>query len=385
MKLGTFAFALVVLTAGTAASAGVGGEHDIVNFRKDSFVAFENGGSAAVEISRCCHGTSDSAVEVSTEDGTAAAGMDYTATTKTLRFTEPVEDAEAAIALTDDAEQEPVETFEAVLAKADGSASVSFPSRATVTIVDDDGPSRISLAAGSAEVFENRVELEIMLVRSGDASSSASVSYTTADESATAGSDYSRATGTVTFAATERVKRVRIPVADDDRNEGTETFTVSLSAPMGAEISEPSALRGAILDDETPGSDVTPPLTAFHQPLHGRTYRSGSMRDLMVFADDEGSGIDKVQIALRKKMRSGGCRWFDKPMRRFVRGPCDQRRWMTLKGSDLVVYSLPRPLPESTSGNRVRFYKAWSRGIDALGNVERSFERARNVSRFEIR
>ena len=55
------------------------------------------------------------------------------------------------------------------------------------------------------------------------------VKYATADGTATAGSDYNAASGTLTFAAGETSKTVTVAVRGDTLVEGAETFRVVLS------------------------------------------------------------------------------------------------------------------------------------------------------------
>ena len=59
------------------------------------------------------------------------------------------------------------------------------------------------------------------------------VTYATANGTATAGSDYTAANGTVTYATGETSKNVSVPVTADCATEANETFTLNLSAPTG--------------------------------------------------------------------------------------------------------------------------------------------------------
>ncbi len=75
------------------------------------------------------------------------------------------------------------------------------------------------------------------------------VNYATSNGSATAGSDYIAASGSVTFAPGETSKTVTVVVLGDNTAEGTENFTVLLSSPVGATIVDGSG-QGSIVDDE---------------------------------------------------------------------------------------------------------------------------------------
>ncbi len=256
----------------------------------------------------------------------------------------------------------------------------------TITVIDDDGPARVSFAKASVSGYEHFGAISLRVVRSGDASQAVTVPYSTQDGSAVSGSDYTALSGTVEIAAGARLSKVfTIEPMNDGRREGSESLSVALGTPTGAELADPSSVEVVIFDDETPTSDTTPPVTAFHQPLHGYTYRPRNVRDILVFTEDEGSGVRKVHVALRAKMTKGACRWFSRKAKGFVRGPCDRKLWsIRLAGEETVIYTLPEKL-RSSRGTKIASYKAWSRGIDELGNVERSFAKNRNVSRFEVR
>ena len=74
------------------------------------------------------------------------------------------------------------------------------------------------------------------------------VSYSTADGSATAGTNYTAASGTVIFAPGETSKTILISTLDDGVADPTRAFTVSLSSPLNATLSRSQGI-GTILDD----------------------------------------------------------------------------------------------------------------------------------------
>jgi len=75
------------------------------------------------------------------------------------------------------------------------------------------------------------------------------VNYATADGSATAGSDYQAASGTLTFAPGETSKTITVLVNGDRLGEPNETFAVNLSGAINATIADGQGL-GTIVDDE---------------------------------------------------------------------------------------------------------------------------------------
>jgi hypothetical protein len=76
------------------------------------------------------------------------------------------------------------------------------------------------------------------------------VDFATADGTATAGSDYLAAAGTVTFAPSETTQTISITVTGDPQVEPEEDFFVNLSNPTNATIADSQGI-GTITDDDT--------------------------------------------------------------------------------------------------------------------------------------
>ena len=84
---------------------------------------------------------------------------------------------------------------------------------------------------------------------SRQSSAAVTVAYETSDWTATAGSDYTAASGTLTFAPGETRKTIAVPVLADDEEEGDEIFTVRLSDARNAALADHEG-TGTIRDDE---------------------------------------------------------------------------------------------------------------------------------------
>jgi hypothetical protein len=79
----------------------------------------------------------------------------------------------------------------------------------------------------------------------------ASVDYATSDGTATAGADYTATSGTLNFAIGDDSESFTVDIADDTLDEAaTETFSVTLSAPVNATIADGSA-TGTINDNDS--------------------------------------------------------------------------------------------------------------------------------------
>ncbi len=80
------------------------------------------------------------------------------------------------------------------------------------------------------------------------------VEYSTDNGTATAGSDYTAQSGTITFAAGETSKIISVPVLGDTTVESDETFKLNLSSPSNATIADAQGV-GTISNDDS----STPP------------------------------------------------------------------------------------------------------------------------------
>ena len=77
------------------------------------------------------------------------------------------------------------------------------------------------------------------------------VDYATANGTASAPSDYASRGGTLTFSSGQTQKTIEVPVKGDTLDEPDETFSVALSNPSNATISDGRAV-GTITDDDPP-------------------------------------------------------------------------------------------------------------------------------------
>jgi len=95
--------------------------------------------------------------------------------------------------------------------------------------------------------------LAFVVTKTGASSTNLNVDYATSNGSAIAGSDYTGASGTLTFTPTDTTKTVTIATTDDTATEGAETVLFTLSnATNNAGISDGSA-TGTINDNDGGG------------------------------------------------------------------------------------------------------------------------------------
>ena len=194
---------------------------------------------------------------VGSADPVAAAGVDYDSVSGTLMFAPGEISQTIRVAVLDDALDEPDETFAVALSDLRG--AILGRGSALGTIRDDDEPPALTVADAAGDEDIGALEFEVNL--SAPSGIEVSASYATADGTATAGSDYTAAMGTLVFAPGEVSKAIRVAILDDNQHEADEeTFELSLSGLVNATAADDTA-TGTIRDD-----DLAPPTIAGELP-----------------------------------------------------------------------------------------------------------------------
>ena len=197
-------------------------------------------------------------VNVSTADGTATAGVDYSSVGGfTLTFAGTAGETQTfGVNPIGDSTSEPDETvlisMSGLVPVTVGTGDIDITDGATLTILNDDDslisvndPTVLEGDAGSAT-------LTYTVSLNQAALGSITVDYATSDGTATAGSDYTAASGTLTFNAGETSKTVDVTIAGDEIVELDETITLTLSNATGTSQIDDATGTGTITnDDET--------------------------------------------------------------------------------------------------------------------------------------
>ena len=220
----------------------------------------ENGGSAVVTVTRTGGSYGSASVNYVTANGSAAAGNDYTARSGTLTWASgDAANKTVSIPIANDTLAESTETLQLRLSAATG-ATLGASSIATVSITDDDtvaSAGALSFTVSTASVAEGAGTAVITARRTGGSVGAVTVAYASANGSATAGSDYTATSGTLSWADGDAAnKTFSVPISDDATTESAETITLTLSnATGGATLATPSTQTLTISDnDGTPGT-----------------------------------------------------------------------------------------------------------------------------------
>ena len=111
----------------------------------------------------------------------------------------------------------------------------------------------LQFSASSYSVNESGGSIAITVTRTGGSSGAVSVQYASSDATATAGADYTAASGTLSWAAGDTMaKTFSIPILSDALVEGNETVHLVLSNPTGGASLATAAATLTIIDANLP-------------------------------------------------------------------------------------------------------------------------------------
>ena len=225
----------------------------VLSFKQESYTAAEGGSAVEVELMLTSALPGTLLVTITAVHGAGATAEDYTGISDGAAaiFTAGQTRSVFEVTAFDDAFDEADETVtfgftipsSAVVTK--GSVS-----EATLTLTDDDDPPTVSVADVSGT---EGTALTFTVTLSAASGKTVTVEYATSEETgdtATSGTDFTAKTSTtLTFDPGQEEKTFTVQTTDDTDIEEDETFTVTLSNPSNATISDATA-KGTINDDD---------------------------------------------------------------------------------------------------------------------------------------
>ncbi len=262
----------------------------------------ENAGTIPVTVTRTAGGAGAVSVQYASLGGDAGtaiggasctAGVDYVNASGTLNFATGVTSQTINVTLCNDNIFEITETVFLALSNPTGGATVGSPTLHVVTIMDEDPPPSISIN----DITVNEPAGTATLTVSQNTTSAVNTTFSFATgaggDTAMANADYTTTNGTRTIPAGATTATISIPITNDSMIEPLEIFTVTLSAPVNATISDATGIV-TIIDDDAVACPSLP--IDFGQSVGGRLTPSsclidGDRTDLYTFSGTAGQQI----------------------------------------------------------------------------------------------
>ncbi len=222
-----------------------------LQFSRPDFSGVEDGTAIApVQVQRIGFTNIPVGVTIGLSDGTATAPLDYDPTPITLDFAPGEIIQTVQIPTVDDDTIEPDETINLALVNPTDGATLTEPSTAAFTVVDNDV--LLQFSTPNFVVNEDGTAIApVTLIREGQLDRAFSVAIALTDGTATASLDYNNPPILVNFAPGETLQTVAVPLINDAESEPAETLQLTLTNPSeGARIGPQNAANLAILDND---------------------------------------------------------------------------------------------------------------------------------------
>jgi hypothetical protein len=232
-SLGMFCTLLVMLTC-VAATASIAGNPGAVQLSAPAYSVALSAGAVTVTVNRVGGSSGPAVATYGTYDGTAVAGTDYTAAFGTLTWADgDATSRTITVPINPGGAGGGSFTF-ALLSVS--SAAFGTPISASISISPPEGS--VSLSAANYTVAPSQGAVAVTVNRTGGTSGVVVATYSTYDGSAVAGTDYTAAFGTLTWADGDATSRT-ITVPINPAAGGGGSFTFALLSVSGAGFGTP--------------------------------------------------------------------------------------------------------------------------------------------------
>jgi subtilisin-like proprotein convertase family protein len=223
-----------------------------LQFSTTSFDVLESAGVAVVTVKRVNSSGGAVTVRYATSDGSASASSDYVATSGTLTWADgDPSDKTFTVPITNDGVLEGDEIVNLTLSNPTGGAVLGSPITAQLAIHDDDSTPVLQFVQDIYPVAENAGSVTIRVSRLVGGSGVVSVSYVTANSTASTPNDYTSVSGTLTWQNGDMAdKTFSVPIVNDSLVEGNELVLLILSNPTGGAVLGRSMAHVLITDDD---------------------------------------------------------------------------------------------------------------------------------------
>jgi len=194
-------------------------------------------------------------VRYATQDGSAQAGSDYTASSGTLTFNPGETTKTLSIPIIGDTQPEADESLLLLLTGVTGANLVS--NSTTLTLINDDMPLVILKDLTQTEGQDGNPDIRVSVELSAPIDDTVMLDYTTHDITAKAGADYLPAQGTLVFNPRETQKTLSLRGIGDPTVEAHESFELTFSNPRNARLGDISRSLITLNNDDWPTLTVT--------------------------------------------------------------------------------------------------------------------------------
>lgn len=246
-------------------------------------VVDESRGFAQFVVSLDRPASGDVSVSYDTQNGTAAAGSDYSAQSGVLLFRAGETAKTISVPILNDNVAESAETFNVLLSQANGGTLAQSLGRGRIALSDLASVDLPQIRMANATVSEHDGFADILFSLNAPSQKTVSVEYSAGPGTTSSYNDYTHFSGTLKFAPGETSKTLRVAIENDSRAETNEVMFINLSNAVNATFEHDSAALRLIDDDAEAGQPAI------------------SVTDCVI---DKASGIAHFTVSLNKPSTS---------------------------------------------------------------------------------
>jgi hypothetical protein len=192
-------------------------------------------------------------VDFQTQDDTATQPSDYTSNSGTVTFDPDDTQETITVMVNRDTMFEPNETFFVNLSNNSTNSTLPVDTKGTGTITNDDDQPTVQFASMSSAGAESASPVDLEVTLSNATYQTVTVNYAVTGGTATGGgTDYTLASGMLTFNPGDTSENISLTVNNDALDEDDETVVVDLSSPDNATLGAPASHTYTIQDNDAP-------------------------------------------------------------------------------------------------------------------------------------
>ena len=218
-----------------------------VQFAQSAFTVDQGESNAVVTLVRTGGSGGTASVFFSTSDGSAKAGIDYTATSGTIPFTNGISTNTVTIPILPGSPLSTNQTVNLKLSNPNGMV-LGTPSSTVLTIIAT-GPTVLQFSRPTYNFHEHIGKATLAVLRFGSSAAGASVNFATSDGTAVDGVDYRGVSGTLVFPVGTETANIDFPFVKFNTFQSNKTVLVTLSSPIGGSLGTQDTALITIVND----------------------------------------------------------------------------------------------------------------------------------------
>lgn len=219
-----------------------------VQFAQAAYEVDEGESNAVITLVRTGATNGTISVDFKTSDGSAKAGVDYTATTGTVSFADGVVTNTFSIPILESGALQTNQTIKLTASNPLG-AGLGTRTQAVLTILAT-GPTVMQFSAANYKIHAKTGKATLNVIRFGDSSADAKVDYATSDGTAKNGIDYVGVSGTLDFPAGASSAGFTFQFIKLQGFQSNRTVNATLSTPVGGALGTQATAVVTIVNDQ---------------------------------------------------------------------------------------------------------------------------------------